>query len=109
MPGSPVDIGKVLMDKYSLKILASTTITPKSVPDLSMTLRIPIASCYRKVKALEKLGLLECVGTILTNDGKRVRLYKSKASSISIEFAGEKLRIVIKFPEKVQKIETEVL
>jgi len=36
-------------------------------------------------------------------------LYKSKASSISIEFAGEKLRIVIKFPEKVQKIETEVL
>ncbi len=109
MSQNPLDVGKILMDRHSLKILATTTIMPKSVPELSMSLKIPIASCYRKVKALEALGLLECVGTTLTPDGKRVRLYKSKAEGINIEFAGEKLKIIIKFGENIRKIETKIL
>ncbi len=44
----------LLSDPYVLKILAYTSNTSRSIPEISMGLQIPIASCYRKVKALEK-------------------------------------------------------
>ncbi len=105
----PMEIGKILMDKYVLKILAYTSNTSRSIPEISMGLQIPIASCYRKVKALEKLGLIKCVGTKLTPDGKRVRVYQSNLEDVKIELANNKLRIRLKISEKSEDVTIDVL
>lgn len=75
---NPIKISNLISDKYVSKILMSTYKIPKSVQSISATYGIPIAVCYRKVRQLEKLGFLSCVGDKLNGNGKRVKLYQSQ-------------------------------
>ncbi len=75
---NPVKISNLISDKYVSKILMSTYKLPKSVQSISACYGIPIAVCYRKVRQLEKLGFLRCIGDKLNGNGKRVKLYQSQ-------------------------------
>lgn len=75
---NPVKISNLISDKYVSKILMSTYKKPKSVQTISATYGIPIAVCYRKVRQLEDLGFLRCIGDKLNGNGKRVKLYQSQ-------------------------------
>lgn len=75
---NPLSISNLISDKYVSKILMSTYRKPKSVQLISATYGIPIAVCYRKVRQLEKLGFLRCVGDKLNGNAKRVKLYQSQ-------------------------------
>ncbi|MCD6137278.1 MAG: helix-turn-helix transcriptional regulator [Deltaproteobacteria bacterium] len=102
-------IMKALSDPYVLKILAYSYYSPKSIPEMSLKLDIPIASCYRKVKLLEKLGLIEKVGTKLTIEGKRVALYRSKLSQMAIEMRGSRVIIRLKVDESIVKYDLNLI
>ena len=61
-------------EKVTEKILTNLT-QPKTVKKISEECEIPIASAYRRVKLLHKIGLLSKTGTI--SGGIRRRLYSS--------------------------------
>jgi hypothetical protein len=75
---NPIMISNLISDKYVSKILMSTYKKPKSVQKISASYGIPIAVCYRKVRQLERLGFMTCVGDKLNGNGKRVKLYQSQ-------------------------------
>lgn len=88
-----LDTSKILVDEKALKILAGSYDIPKSAQELSTKFDIPIAVCYRKIHDLEESGMLECVDRILTQDGRRVKLYRSQLKGAYIFFQNGKLRV----------------
>lgn len=87
------DYSSLVGDEYTLKILADTYLSPKSVHELSIKHDIPIAACYRKVHRLEKLGLLQCVDRKVSLKGKRVKIYQSCVRNITLFFENGHLKV----------------
>src|SRR2546426_5781700 len=56
---SPFKIGAAISDRYGLRILMATTAQGRTAVELSRACDIPIAACYRRIKTLSTLGLLE--------------------------------------------------
>lgn len=75
---------ELLSDDYIPKILAHTHLKPKSAKEIAAKNDIPIAVCYRRIKKLVDLGLLSKEERPLTQEGKRVWLYKSNLESAKI-------------------------
>lgn len=92
-PINALNASKMLADEYIMKILAASFKFPKSAQELSMKFSIPIAVCYRKIRDLESIGLLECVDKVLTQDGRRVKLYRSQLKGAYLFFERGKLRV----------------
>ncbi len=88
-----VKASKLLSDIYSIKILSSTYNRPRSAQELSLKFDIPIASCYRRIHELEKAGLMCCTSRVLTNKGKRLRLYQSQVNGIYLYFQYDKVKV----------------
>ena len=86
-----LNLPKILMDEYNIRILSATTFQARSARELSYMFGIPLASCYRKINELEKAGFLKAESRELTREGKRYNTYKSQVGSINIFF--ENLRI----------------
>src|SRR5256712_13142518 len=63
-----------------------------SAQEISQQYGIPIAACYRKIRILEEVGLIQCVERILTQKGKRKNLYTSCLRNAYIFFENGKLR-----------------
>ena len=70
-------VSQLLTDEYSIKILVATVRQPKSAQDIAAKYGIPIAATYRRIKDLEKAGLLVCQERRLSQQGKRVSYYIS--------------------------------
>ena len=87
------DASQLITDKYSVRILVGTTKKPKSAIELSEKFGIPIAACYRKIRELEKAGLLRCVERRLTRKGKRVSMYISQLKTAYLFFENGRLRM----------------
>lgn len=88
-----LNASKMLADEYAMKILAGSFRIPKSAHDLSDNYDIPLAACYRKIHDLEKAGLLECVDKVLTQEGRRVKVYRSQLKGAYLFYENGKLRI----------------
>ena len=78
---------EVLGNKYNTDILSATT-EPKSAQDLSDELDVPIATCYRRIDELEAVGLLQCEGRQLSEEGRRTNVYRRTLDQFAIEFSG---------------------
>jgi len=87
------EITQMLTDEYSAKILVGTFRGAKSAIQLSREYGIPIAACYRRIKSLEAVGLIRCVGKALTKKGKRIGLYSSHLKNAYIFFEGGKIKV----------------
>ena len=77
-----------LGNKYSAEILCAAR-TPTSVQDLSDQLGVPIATCYRRIEELESVGLLQCEGRQLSDEGRRTNVYRRTLDEFAIEFMGD--------------------
>ena len=86
-----------ISDQYSVRILRATLHRPLDAITLSQNLGIPIAVCYRRIRELEKLGLIEKEGKKLTNKGKWVVLYKAKVKNATIAMRDGKILLKIEF------------
>src|SRR5204863_8312776 len=89
---SPLEASQLLTDEYSAKILLATYKRKISAQEISQRYGIPIAACYRKIRILEEVGLIQCVERILTQKGKRKNLYTSCLRNAYIFFENGKLR-----------------
>ena len=62
----------------------------KTASNLAESLKIPLSSVYKKLSDLEDLTLIEIEKTILSDKGRRFKVYKSRIN---------KAEILIKKPE----------
>ena len=81
---------EALADAESRAIIFSITRKGKTANELSSMLKIPLSSVYKKLTDLENLTLIKIEKTVLSERGKRFKIYKSRIN---------KAEILIKKPE----------
>ncbi|MFC6722613.1 helix-turn-helix domain-containing protein [Halobacteriaceae archaeon SHR40] len=96
---SSVDLLQTLGNKYSAEILDATD-EPRSAQELSDELEIPIATCYRRIDELTENNLLELHDNILSDDRRRIKVYRRNVDSVRIDF-GEELGVTIEERQEV--------
>lgn len=82
---APDDLIAVLGNKYNPDILRATD-EPRSAQELSEELEVPIATCYRRIDELTDAGLLELYDRPLSEDHRRVKVYRRKVDEVAIDF-----------------------
>lgn len=85
---SSVDLLQTLGNKYSVEILDATD-EPRSAQELSDELEIPIATCYRRIDELTEHNLLELHDNILSDDRRRIKVYRRNVDEVEISFEEE--------------------
>jgi predicted ArsR family transcriptional regulator len=80
-----VEILQTLGNKYSAEILNATD-EPQSAQELSDELGIPIATCYRRIDELTEHDLLELHDNILSDDRRRIKVYRRNVEKVHIDF-----------------------
>jgi len=79
------EIIQTLGNKYSAEILDATD-EPQSAQELSDELGIPIATCYRRIDELTEHNLLELHDNILSDDRRRIKVYRRNVDTVHIDF-----------------------
>jgi predicted ArsR family transcriptional regulator len=80
-----VDVLRTLGNKYSAEILEAAE-EPRSAQELSDELDIPIATCYRRIDELTEHGLLELHDNVLSDDRRRIKVYRRSIETIQVAF-----------------------
>jgi len=96
-------ICKALADKYSRVILAYAMDKPKSVIEMSKDCKIPISTVYRRIRDLTNAGLLNIKSCLITIEGKKYYLYRSKIKAINTIFGINSVNIEIIFNDDMGK------
>lgn len=89
------DIFRLMLDEYSSKIISLTSEEPLNAVDLSNALGIPIAACYRRIRALKEAGVLKEEGRVVSVGGKLVATYRSSVESAELMLQDGRLRVLI--------------
>jgi predicted ArsR family transcriptional regulator len=84
---------RTLGNKYSAEILDATE-EPRSAQELSEELDIPIATCYRRIDELTEHDLLELHDNILSEDRRRIKVFRRNVDAIHVSFEDE-LRVEV--------------
>lgn len=85
---------RTLGDKYNAEILGATH-DAQSAQELSDELDIPIATCYRRINDLTDAEFLELEDSVLTDDRRRVDVYRRGVESFRVEFGDGEVSVVL--------------
>ncbi len=83
---------EILSDKYCREIIRSIADKSKSVIEIASETKIPMNTVYRRIQTLHDSKLLATSG-IITGDGKKLFLYKSKVKGIKSVFNDGKMDV----------------
>lgn len=87
------------MDKFIEKILIGTSQKPMTTKSLSELYDIPIALCIKKMRLLEKLGLVVCVKKIVIDDDDGMtRLYRASEDKVKVHRENGRYVVKIDLP-----------
>ena len=75
---------EALADAQSRTILFSVIRDGKTAAELSEEHKIPLSSVYKKISDLEDLSLIKIEKLILSDNGKKFKVYKSRISKADI-------------------------
>lgn len=100
----PFKSSNFISDEYSGRILAATYNSPKSAKEISRRYGIPIAACYRRLRDLERIGLLVCAGVRYDSRGKGTKLYQSQLNGAYVYLLGERLKVHFKLASGISMI-----
>tara|TARA_B110001454_G_scaffold28480_1_gene27849 strand:+ start:3064 stop:3435 length:372 start_codon:yes stop_codon:yes gene_type:complete len=75
---------EALADTESRAIIFSIIRKGKTASNLSTSLKIPLSSVYKKLLDLENLTLIQIEKTILSENGKRFKVYRSRVNKAEI-------------------------
>jgi predicted transcriptional regulator len=75
---------EALADLQSRSILFSIIKDGKTALELSEKYRIPLSSVYKKISDLEQLALVRVDKWVLSDNGKKFKVYKSRISRAEI-------------------------
>lgn len=77
-----------ISDEMAFRIIQSIKDNPKAATRISIENNIPLSSTYKKIKKLQKYGVVRIHRSEIDESGKRVLFYKSNIASF--EFRIEK-------------------
>ena len=83
---------EALADAESRSIIFSFVKKSKTANTLSHTLKIPLSSVYKKLSDLEYLTLVEVEKHVISDKGRRLKVYRSRINGAEI---------IIKKPEPI--------
>ncbi len=83
---------EILSDKYCRAILESIMYAPKSAIEITAETHIPLSTVYRRIQNLHDNKIIATSGTI-TEEGKRLFMYKSKIKGIQSVFKDGKTEV----------------
>jgi len=75
---------EALADSESRAILFSIIKKGMTASDLSAKLKIPLSSVYKKLNDLEDLTLIEVEKWLISDKGRKFKMYKSRISKADI-------------------------
>src|SRR5574341_2459974 len=75
---------EALADAQSRAILFSVIKEGKTAAELAEEHKIPLSSVYKKISDLEELSLIKIERWILSDNGKKFKLYKSRISKADV-------------------------
>ena len=75
---------QALADAESRAIIFSIIRKGKTASNVSDSLKIPLSSVYKKLADLEALTLIKVEKTILAENGKRFKIYRSRINRAEI-------------------------
>ena len=75
---------EALADSESRAILFSILKKGMTAADLSARLKIPLSSVYKKLSDLEELTLIEVEKWMISDKGRKFKMYKSRISKADI-------------------------
>ena len=82
----------IVADKYCRFILEAIMDMPKSTIEIASEKKIPLSTVYRRIQTLHDNKLVQTSGTI-TDEGKRLFLYKSRIKGIKSKFESGKIDV----------------
>ena len=89
----PFEMFNLVLDKHTSMTLHLTDEAPLNATELSKIIGIPVAACYRRIRALREAGLLREESKIVSEGGKSVSSYRSTVESAHIMLRDGRLRI----------------
>ena len=87
---------EILSDKYCRSILEAIMDTPKSAIEVSREKIIPLSTVYRRIQQLHDSKMIRTSG-VITEEGKRLFLYKSKIKEVNTSFSNGKIDVEVVF------------
>lgn len=90
-----IDMFRLMLDEYSSQIIELTAPRPMNAIELSDALGIPVAACYRRIRALKNAGILHEDGKAVSIGGKLVATYRSSVESAQVLLMDGRLRVII--------------
>jgi len=87
---------EILSDKYCRSILESIMDMPKSAIEVSREKKIPLSTVYRRIQQLHDSKMIRTSG-VITDEGKRLFLYKSKIKEVNTSFHDGKIDVDVVF------------
>ena len=89
----PFDMFNLVLDKHTSRILDLTSDRTFNAGELSELVGIPLAACYRRIRALKEAGLLKEDSKVQSEGGKSVSAYKSTMESAEVVLEDGRLSI----------------
>jgi len=86
------EILEILADQYCRDIIEITMKEPKSAIEIAEYSEIPLSTVYRRLQTLHDRKLLAISGMI-SEEGKKLFLYKSKIKSICVNYDESQVQI----------------
>ncbi len=87
---------EILSDKYCRSILEAIMDAPKSAIEVSREKVIPLSTVYRRIQQLHDSKMIRTSG-VITEEGKRLFLYKSKIKEVNTSFSDGKIDVEVVF------------
>jgi DNA-binding transcriptional ArsR family regulator len=92
-PNLQESILQALGDPLSRQILLLLADTPKAARELLLVVSVPQSTLYRRLGELKDMGLLDVQRSIITEDGKKMELYRSLLEEVVIHLRGPTLEV----------------
>lgn len=89
-----LEVLRVLGNEYNAEILEATN-DPHSAQELSEELNVPIATCYRRIDELTEADLLELYDRPLSDEHRRINVYRRNVDEVRVEFEDEGCRVTV--------------
>jgi hypothetical protein len=89
------EIAMFLIDPVVLYILAATSKRCLTVSEMVPVVNLPVATCYKLVYQMEKLGLIACCGTGRTNGRGKAAVYTSVMKEMNLDMKNNVINISV--------------
>lgn len=86
---------KLMLDDHTARIVDLTSERAMNAVEISDTIGIPIAACYRRIRALRSAGLIREDSKVMSEGGKSVVTYRSTIQAAEVILQDGHLRVLM--------------